>query len=304
VEITSPLSYNADAMIVSSSVTSPYVSTLAIVGVGLLGGSIAAAAKSRRMVGRVVGIGRDASRLELARQRSLIDAASTEIAAAADADLVMICTPVDRIVADVLKAAATCRPGTLITDVGSVKGSICSDLAIGLPAGIDFVGSHPLAGSEKNGFEHADADLLEGRVCVVTPDQRTNPAAVIRLREFWSKLGARVIEMSPEAHDHALAESSHLPHMAAAVLAATLQDAHRPFAATGFRDSTRIAAGDASLWAAILLANADEVLSACNRYERVWQDFAQAVAARDAKRLRALLQQARENRMSLEDRES
>lgn len=296
--------YNADAMITSTDFELAPVSTLAVVGVGLLGGSIAAGAKARRMVGRVIGIGRDAARLEQARQHGLIDAASTEMAAAAEADLVVICTPVDRIVADVRKVAAICRSGTLITDVGSVKGSICWDLATGLPPGIDFIGSHPLAGSEKSGFEAADADLLEGRVCVVTPDEHTNSATRDRLRTFWSKLGSRVIEMSPAAHDHALAESSHLPHVAAAALAATLQYEHRPFAATGFRDSTRIAAGDASLWTAILLANAEEVLKACDRYERVWREFRLALEAGDAKQLRTLLQKARENRPQFEDRGS
>jgi prephenate dehydrogenase len=300
VEISSAPSYNASAMIASPESAFAPVSTLAVVGVGLLGGSIAAGAKARRIAGRVIGVGRDPARLELARQSGLIDAASTEMAATAEADLVVICTPVDRIAADVRKSAAVCRPGTLITDVGSVKGTICCELLEGLPPGIEFIGSHPLAGSEKSGFESADANLFAGRVCVVTPHDQSNPAARERLRRFWTKLGARVIEMSPGAHDHALAESSHLPHLAAAALAATLQEEHRPFAATGFRDSTRIAGGDASLWTAILLANADELLEACDRYERVWREFRLAIESDDPRQLRALLQKARENRISLD----
>jgi prephenate dehydrogenase len=294
--------YNADAMTESSSASPPFVSTLAIIGVGLLGGSIAAAAKGRGVAGRVVGIGRDAARLEQARQRGLVDLASTEIEAAGEADLVVVCTPVNRIAADVRKVAAVCRPGTLITDVGSVKGSICRELASGLPAGIEFVGSHPLAGSEKSGFEATDPNLLEGRVCIVTIDESASVAARVRLREFWSRLGARVIEMSPEAHDHVLAETSHLPHLAAAVLASTLQDEHRPLAATGFRDSTRIAAGDANLWTAIFLANADEVEQALDRYEKVWREFRQAMKTRDATALRDLLAKARDSRLKLDHR--
>lgn len=266
--------------------------TLAIVGVGLIGGSIAAAVKQRGCVHKVIGVGRQPARLEGARQRGWLDAVTDDLAGAArEADLLVFCTPVSQIVEGVRTAAAACRPGTLLTDVGSVKGTICRELEQQpLPDGIEFVGSHPLAGSEKQGFEFADSELFRGRVCVVTPTARTSPAASARAARFWRALESRVVEMSPQAHDHALAETSHFPHLAAAVLATTLCPEHRQFAASGFRDTTRIASGDPDLWANILLQNTPEVLASLDKYASNLQNFRQALADGDATRLRRLLE--------------
>src|SRR5262249_54142738 len=141
-----------------------------IVGVGLIGGSIAMALKGRGTARSVIGVGRSASRLQEARDRGIIDEGFVELAVAARrSDLLVFRTPVARIAAGVREAAAACRPGTLITDAGSVKGSICRDLSEELRSGVEFVGAHPLAGSEKQGFEFAEATLFEDRVCVVTP---------------------------------------------------------------------------------------------------------------------------------------
>ncbi|MBI1312272.1 prephenate dehydrogenase/arogenate dehydrogenase family protein, partial [bacterium] len=180
--------------------------TLAIVGVGLLGGSVALAAKQRGLCRHVLGIGRNAERLQAAVDAGVIDSFATNIAdVEPEWDLVVVGTPVDRIVADVRAIAECSRPGTLITDVGSVKGSICRELASGLPDGVQFVGSHPLAGSEQRGFEVATPDLFDGRVCVVTPHVASNAAVVERTIAFWESLGSRVVRMAPDAHDVALA---------------------------------------------------------------------------------------------------
>ena len=273
---------------------------IAIVGVGLIGGSIAAAIKARGLAWTVIGAGRHPARLEAARQAGLIDLPASNLTAAArDADLIIFCTPVDRIVAGVREAADSCPPGCTITDVGSVKGPICRDLAGGMPSGVEFIGSHPLAGSEKAGFEFADPQLFAGRVCVLTPVPATTPAALVRLREFWSGLGATVVEMSPAEHDRALAETSHLPHLVAAALAATLSDQNRSLAATGFRDTTRIAAGDPDLWTGIMLANADELLRSFDRHRTVLDELRVALATRDAAALHGLLERARLNREAL-----
>jgi prephenate dehydrogenase len=274
-------------------------STIAIVGVGLIGGSIAAALRRRHAAVRIVGIGRNAARLEQAQQAGLIDVAATSPAAAGDAALVAICTPVDRIVEDARDIARCLRPGALITDAGSVKGRICSELQHDLPEGVTFVGSHPLAGSEKNGWEHSDAELFEGRVCVVTPASSTQPDALQRVEEFWRTLGMRIVRMSPEEHDRALAITSHVPHVAAAALAAQLTDALRELAATGFRDTTRIAAGDPELWAAILLANADSVTAGIDRVMEQMAAFRTAIESGDEPGLRRLLDVARERRNQL-----
>lgn len=274
--------------------------TVAIVGVGLIGGSIAAALGRLPNRPRIIGVGRSAEKLQPAVSRGMLDEVQTDVAvAAAGADLVIFCTPVDRIVAGVRAAAVKCMPGTLITDVGSVKAEICRELKDSLPEEITFVGSHPLAGSEQSGFEQADADLFAGRVCVVTPTADSPLLAVARVTRFWQALGMRVIEKSPQEHDRLLATTSHVPHLVAAALAILLNDESRPFAASGFRDTTRIAGSDPELWTAIARANAEEVIAGLDRISTVLGEMKDAIAAADWSRLQILLQTAKRKRDSL-----
>jgi prephenate dehydrogenase len=261
--------------------------------VGLIGGSIAAALRQFQPETTVIGIGRNRARLQAAREAGLLDVAATEMSAARDCRLVIVCTPVDRIVADVRTAAAQLASGALVTDAGSVKARICAELVSGLPDGVHFVGSHPLAGSEKNGWEHSDADLFRDRVCVVTPNDATSGEACRTVESFWRSLGMRVLRMSPEDHDQALATTSHVPHVAAAAVAAQLTHEWLDLAATGFRDTTRIAAGDPDLWAAILLANRDPVVAGlANLIDRL-DEFRTVIADGDTARLKHLLSDAK-----------
>ncbi len=267
--------------------------TLVVVGVGLLGGSVAQAAKQRGLVRRIIGVGRHSARLESARAAGVIDAAETNLTqAASQADLLIFATPVDRIAAGVREAAAACRTGTILTDVGSTKGHLCRELSTGLPNFVTFVGSHPLAGSEKQGWEHSLPDLFEGRVCVVTPvdvaSETRQLEAVSQLTEFWQRIGMRVIVLSPEAHDRALAQTSHLPHVVASALARTLCESNRSFAATGFADTTRIAAGDPDVWVPILLDNSAAILASLDDYSNQLQTFRDALVAGDASTLHRL----------------
>lgn len=274
---------------------------LAIVGVGLLGGSVALAARAKGITDRVIGIGRNPERLQAAVEAGVIDEFFIELPAGnAPWTTVVIGTPVDRIASDVIRVASVSRPGTLITDVGSVKGPICDTVpSESLPAGVSFVGSHPLAGSEKTGYEAARADLFEGRVTVVTPQPETDRSAGTAVRNFWEQLGSHVVEMSPLDHDAALATTSHLPHTAAAALAAVLPEPFQPLAASGFRDTTRIAAGDPDLWVAILLENAPAVSASLATFSESFQKFQQAIENRDAVELKKLLQLAKRNRDAL-----
>lgn len=274
--------------------------TLLIVGVGLIGGSIAAAARQRGLVSRILGTGRNAARVESAMQAGIIDEAVPHLAESARmADLIVFCTPVDRIVPGVREAAQHCRPGTLISDAGSVKGTLCRSLAEGLPEGVTFVGAHPLAGSEKNGFEHADPALFEDRLCVITPLENTPATAVNRLEDFWKNLGSRVVRMAPEEHDAALAVVSHLPHTVAAALARTPRASERALAATGFRDTTRIAAGSPEVWTAILLENAEAVVRGIDDFSAHLAQFRESLVARDAAALKKLLELAKTDRDAL-----
>lgn len=279
----------------SPALDAPFA-TIAVIGVGLIGGSIGAAAKARGAAQAVIGLGRNRVRLEAARRAGVIDRVATEPAAIAEAELIVVCTPVDRIAADVVALALHAKPGAIFTDAGSVKGTICTALAGKLPAGVTFVGSHPLAGSEKAGFEHADANLFAGRVCIVTPQDDTPPDALARARSFWERLGMRVVEMSPERHDAILALTSHLPHAAAAALASLLDGPEAQFAATGFRDTTRVAGGDPDLWTAIFSANREPVAGQLDRLIARLTELREAITADDRARIHALLDDAKQRR--------
>jgi prephenate dehydrogenase len=212
---------------------------------------------------------------------------------------VIVCTPVGQIAADVRAAANACRPGTLFTDVGSTKAEIVAALEGILPRQSRFVGSHPLAGGEKSGPEAASADLFVDRTVVITPTPATHEDDVVAVRSFWTGLGANVVCMSADEHDRILAVTSHLPHLAAAALAAATPVEALPLAASGWLDTTRVAAGDAELWKQILLANRSNVLTALGRYGKTLTSFRRALERGDNARLVELLAEAKLRRDSL-----
>ena len=259
------------------------VEQLTIVGVGLIGGSVGLAAKARGVARRVVGVGRDERNLVRAQAGGAIDEFTTDIRTASkSADLVVVCTPVDRVAADIAASAAAAPPHCLITDVGSTKGNIVRELDGKLaPGGASFIGSHPLAGSEKRGAANARADLFADRVVVVTPTADSDPEAVAVIDLFWRSLGGRVIRMDPFEHDTALAVTSHLPHAAASGLAGVTPVGWLTLTAGGFKDSTRIAAGDPDLWAAIFEANREAVLAATDQFTERMNQFRELLTAGD-----------------------
>ncbi len=271
--------------------------TVAIIGVGLIGGSIGLALRERKLAKHVVGIGRRPEKLRKAVAAGAVSRTTQQIAeGVCHAELVVVCTPVDSIAGNVREAAAACPAGALLTDAGSTKASIVRGLNGTLPHFVTFVGSHPLAGSEKVGCEHARANLIDGRTVVVTPTRKTSEQDVQRTADFWSALGGSVLLMSPAAHDRALAATSHLPHILAAALAHITAEEDLPLTAGGWRDCTRIAAGDAELWSQILSDNRDNVLRAVGRFEKSLARFRSALARGDSKRLNDLLKEAKQRR--------
>lgn len=273
---------------------------ITIVGVGLIGGSIGLAAKRRGLAKCVRGLGRSRENLHAAKAAGAIDEIHLEPAAALkDADLVILCTPVDQIAEQVLRFAPLCKHGALFTDAGSTKGHIVDLLEGRLPDGIAFVGSHPLAGSEKKGVAFADADLFQNRCTVVTPTSHSDPEAVQNVIAFWTALGCRVRTMPPHEHDQALAITSHLPHLLAAALAGILPESLHSLTATGFRDTTRIAAGDPELWSAIFAHNREALLHAFDLVKTRLNEFHRALQEKDAAAIDRLLKQAKRNREAL-----
>ena len=252
----------------------PVFPTLALIGLGLIGSSVARAAKQRGLVGTVVGHARSAETRETAMRLGFLDRVEADPAAAVvDADCVMICTPLSAYQAVAKAIAPALKPGAVVTDVGSVKGKVMRDLAPLLPDGVALVPGHPLAGTEHSGPESGFAELFDGRWCVLTPDERCPADAVERVARLWRGMGSMVEFMSAEHHDKVLAITSHLPHLIAYTIVGTAVDLEDDikgevirFAATGFRDFTRIAASDPVMWRDVFLANKEPMLEMIQRF--------------------------------------
>ena len=237
--------------------------TVAVIGVGLIGGSIGLALRSRKLTSDVIGVGRDPATLEEAVRLGAIDRGTTELReGVASADIVVVCTPVNRVAEDVRRVAEVAPTEVLVMDVGSTKRQIVETVERQALPGSVFVGAHPIAGSERRGVAHARADLFDSRPCVLTPTPRTRAERLGRARKFWTAIGCRVLEMGPAEHDEILAYTSHLPHAVAAALASSVPVDWLALAAGAFRDGTRVAAADTGLWTAIFRENRGPLLKA------------------------------------------
>ncbi len=267
---------------------------LTILAPGLLGGSVAQAARAHGLAQRIVlWTRRPESRLKLRSQPWCDAVADTPEAAVQGSDLIVIAAPVDRIIPLTRQIAPHLAPGAIVTDVGSVKGEISrhGHTAVGRVA--RFVGSHPMAGSEKTGWEHASAELFARRACFVTPLPETDPKATETVIHFWRELGCEVTTEHPDKHDEIVAHISHLPQVLASTLCAFLakKDSRwRNHSAGGLRDTTRIAGSDPALWRSILEQNRDEVLRALTGFEDEIHTFKAALANRDYLDLTARLE--------------
>jgi prephenate dehydrogenase len=274
--------------------------TVAIVGVGLIGGSVGLALRQRALCERVIGIGRRQASLRIARRVGAITSTTVDLAkGVAEADLVLVCTPVGQIVDLVCQVAHHCPEGTLITDAGSVKQTLVEALDDRLSRGCRFLGGHPLAGSERGGPGNATSDLFEGRVAILTPTRSTRAEDFDLLNLFWSKLGSVVIQMTAEDHDRAVAMTSHLPHAVAAALAAAMPETYFRLAGTGVLDTTRIAGGDPVLWGQIFALNRGNVLAALDRFAGCVSALGDAIRKGDQAALEGLLKLAKKNRDAL-----
>jgi prephenate dehydrogenase len=269
---------------------------VAIIGVGLVGGSIGPAIRERRLARETIGIGRRLASLAIAQDRGAVDRVTTMLSdGVRDCDLVVVATPVGAVVDTVLEAARYCAPGSLISDGGSTKAKIVEELdrRLGTSSKVHFVGSHPLAGDHRTGPVHARADLFVDRTVVVTPTTASDHGAVVRTCQLWRGLGARVVTMLPDEHDRKLAATSHLPHLVASALAATTPEDASPLAAGGWRDTTRVAASDPALWRPIFATNRQHVLDALDHFEHTVARFRRALATSDDAELEALLREAK-----------
>jgi len=271
-----------------------------IIGLGLIGGSLALAIKEKKLAKEVRGVSRRKSTIGFAAKNKIVDFATLDIEEGArDSDLLIIATPVLKIPAMAKAAAPFLKKGAIITDAGSTKARVSKDIKKAGLKGMNFIGSHPIAGSEKSGIRSADKDIFKGAKCVMTRTKDTEPGAFNKLKKFWTKLGMRVIEMSPDSHDKRLSKISHLPHALSVSLVNSVGKNDLKLAAKGFRDTTRIASGEPELWKDIFLTNKDNLIKDIKRVKKELSRIEAVLRKNDEKGLLRLLAKAKTVRDSL-----
>ncbi len=268
----------------------PLFALAAVVGLGMIGGSVLAAARARGLFARAHGADPDPAARAGALAAGFVDEATASVAdAARGADLLILATPVEAMGAVAREALPQLARGALVTDVGSVKRPVVAAVGpLAEAAGLDFVPGHPIAGNERAGIGAARPDLFDGRVAVLTPTGSADPAAVSRAAHLWERLGATVMQMDVPTHDDLFAAISHLPHLVAFALVAALAadpglaEAAPRLSGAGLRDTTRIAGSSPALWRGICLANREPVLAALDRFEAVLAGLRRALVVGDA----------------------
>lgn len=285
----------------------PTVKTLALVGMGLIGSSLARVARARGLAQRIVAVDRSADVVARVEALGIADHATTDpVEGVTDADLVIVCVPVGATGAAVASFASALKPGSILSDVGSVKGAVVRAVQPLLSETIHFVPAHPVAGTEHSGPDAGFATLFDNRWCILTPPSGTDPAAVAALRRFWEGAGSRVEEMTPEHHDLVLAVTSHVPHLIAYNIVGTADDLATvtqseviKFSAGGFRDFTRIAASDPTMWRDVFLHNRDAVLEILGRFQEDLFSLQRAIRWGEGDKLFELFSRTRDIRRGI-----
>lgn len=271
----------------------PLFSRVALIGFGLIGGSIARGAKAQGLAGEIVATARSPETRARVRELGIVDrVVDTNAEAVKDADLVILSIPVGACGPVAEEIAPHLKPGAIISDVGSVKSAVVRDMAPYLPDNVHFVPAHPVAGTENSGPDSGFAELFNNRWCILTPPNGTDAAAVEKLAEFWRALGANVETMTPEHHDLVLAVTSHLPHLIAYTIVSTAEELEGvtrsevlKFSAGGFRDFTRIAASDPTMWRDVFLNNKDAVLEMLGEFQEDLSKLTRAIRRGDGEAL-------------------
>jgi prephenate dehydrogenase len=271
---------------------------VAVVGVGLIGGSIALDIRKQKIAKEVIGISRHKSSLLIAKSLGAIDRGSQSINAVKDADLVILAAPVNTILNLALPVSKFIKPRVIVIDVGSTKEEIVNKLSKIFPR---YVGAHPMAGSEKRGAKNAQAGIFKKSLCILTPVKNTDRVTLAKVKKLWKSLGAKVILLNPKAHDRILSFVSHLPHILAFSLINTVPEAYLKFASTSLRDTTRIAASDSLLWQDIFLSNKESLLRAVKLFQDNLACLKSAIEREDRRMLAKILTGAQAKRGILND---
>jgi prephenate dehydrogenase len=283
--------------------TEVLIPRLTIVGVGLIGGSLALALKEAGAVGEVIGFGRGKPNLEKALELGIVDRYTRDpLAAVEGADLVFLATPIQALESVTRELLPGLKAGAVLTDGGSVKGAVVEQIEPLLPEAISFVPGHPIAGTEKSGAEAAFADLYRGKRCILTPTARTNAKALKLVERMWQRVGSEVVRMELEKHDRILAAISHLPHMVAYSLVNAVgsydhyEENILEYSAGGFRDFTRIASSDPTMWRDIAETNRAALLEMMEQFEHFFAELKEDVASGDGAQLFEFFQRSKQLR--------
>jgi prephenate dehydrogenase len=277
-----------------------------IIGVGLIGGSLAKVLRTTGMAGSITGAGRSRETLDLALRLGVIDRiGESAVRAAESADLVVLASPVGTFETVSRELGSHLKKKAIVTDVGSVKGELVRKIEALLPAGVHYVPGHPIAGKEKFGVSEASETLFRGAKCILTPTQKTDPQALDAVKEMWKIAGANVVVMDPDVHDKVFAAVSHMPHIAAFAMMCAVADLNTgtedyvSFSGAGFRDFTRIAASSPEIWRDICLMNRENIVRMIERYQSSLDRFKEDILEGDGKRLEKNLTVASDMRRGL-----
>jgi len=268
-----------------------------IIGLGLIGGSLGLAIKEKRIAREVIGVSRRKSTIKRALSIKAVDCATLDVKKGVKgADLIIFATPVLKIISIAKTISDVLEEGVIVTDAGSTKERIVKDIESILPDGISFIGSHPLAGSEKSGVQYADKDLFKGAWCILTKSPRTDPKALKKIEKFWRRLGMKVKVTSPKRHDKIVSALSHLPHAVSVALTNACRGKDLHLAAGGFKDTTRIASGSPELWKDIFVTNKKNILRDISTLEKELSKIKAALKNNDSARLLRLFNRAKDTR--------
>ena len=278
---------------------------VSIIGPGLLGASIAMSVHQKKLAKEIHLWARNEDKRATCLKNNWCDRVHESLEGAVkNSDFIILCTPVDTIIPILKTIAPHLNPNTIVTDVGSVKESICTQAnTITSDASFQFIGSHPMAGSEKSGMEHASVELLKQATCIITPNECTDALALKKVTRFWSQLEMNPTNMSPKDHDSLIAKISHLPHIVASTLAASLSDIpdnQFSFAGGGLNDTTRVAGGSPRLWQSIITQNSDQILKSIDQFERTLKALKSSLAKEDLDGLHKILQDGQLVRKTIE----
>lgn len=278
----------------------PFFNRMVVVGVGLIGGSLAMAGRRKGLVKEIIGVGRSAGNLREAVKLNVIDSFVFDISdAVKGADLIVLATPVGSFEWLVKQMSRSLKKGAIITDAGSVKGGMVSRVERLLPKGTYFVAGHPIAGKEKTGVKAASLTLFEGTKCILTPTKKTDAPALKKIKALWKAVGAEVVLMDPMLHDKVLGAVSHLPHAAAYSIVNTVAEIKKDgnnfiaFSGGGFKDFTRIAASSPEMWRDIFLSNRENLINMISRYQKNLEKLKRYIKDKDSKRLIKELEKAK-----------